>query len=50
LLVVLLVFLSIVPAQNCLAADPVPLKVGVTPVFPPVIYKENGKITGIEAD
>jgi len=33
-----------------LAADAAPLKVGVTPAFPPVIYKEGGKITGVETD
>ncbi|HTY85863.1 MAG TPA: transporter substrate-binding domain-containing protein [Candidatus Acidoferrum sp.] len=33
-----------------LAADAAPLKIGVTPVFPPVIYEEGGKITGVETD
>jgi ABC-type amino acid transport substrate-binding protein len=32
------------------AADPEPLRVGVTPVFPPMIYREGGKIVGVEAD
>ena len=32
------------------AAEPDPLRVGVTPVFPPVIHREGGKIAGIEAD
>jgi polar amino acid transport system substrate-binding protein len=50
ILVVLLLVLASVSGRNCPAADPVPLKVGVTPIFPPVIYKENGKITGVEAD
>jgi polar amino acid transport system substrate-binding protein len=50
LLVALLITLGLAPAQNGLAADPLPLKVGVTPIFPPVVYKENGKITGVEAD
>ena len=48
LLVVL--FLGLISGRNCRAADPVPLKVGVTPVFPPIIYKEGGKVTGVEAD
>jgi len=50
LLVALLVPLGLAPAPISLAADPVPLKVGVTPSFPPMIYEENGKITGVEAD
>ena len=33
-----------------LAADTAPLRVGVTPQIPPMIYKEAGKIVGIEAD
>ena len=27
-----------------------PLRVGVTATFPPIIYKENGKLVGMEAD
>lgn len=50
LLLGLLVTMAIAPAQNCRAADAVPLKVGVTPILPPMIYKENGKITGVEVD
>jgi ABC-type amino acid transport substrate-binding protein len=46
----LLAAAAIAMAQNSRAADPVPLKVGVTPIFPPMIYKENGKITGVEVD
>ena len=46
----LLVTLAIATVQNCLAADAVPLKVGVTPIYPPMIYKENGKISGVEVD
>ena len=49
-LIVLLVTLGFAPAPNGLAADPASLKVGVTPNFPPVIYKEGGKIAGVEAD
>ena len=50
ILVILLAVLSFVPGQNCPAADAIPLKVGVTPIFPPVIYKEDDKIAGVEAD
>jgi polar amino acid transport system substrate-binding protein len=50
ILIVLLITLGLVSGRNCPAADPVPLKVGVTPIFPPVIYKEGGKIVGVEAD
>lgn len=32
------------------AAEAAPLRVGVTPVFPPLIHREGGKIAGIEAD
>ena len=49
-LLVLLVTLGFVTGRNCPAADRVPLKIGVTPVFPPVIYKEKGKLAGVEAD
>ncbi len=50
LLVVLLVTLGFMAVPNGLAADPVPLKVGVTPNFPPMICEEDGKIAGVEAD
>jgi ABC-type amino acid transport substrate-binding protein len=33
-----------------MAAEPGPLRVGVTPVFPPIIQREGGKIVGVEAD
>jgi ABC-type amino acid transport substrate-binding protein len=49
-LILLLVTLGFVSGQNGLAADPAPLKVGVTPIFPPLIYKEGGKFIGVEAD
>jgi ABC-type amino acid transport substrate-binding protein len=49
-LVVLVVALAAVCGSNSQAADTAPLRVGVTPVFPPVIYKEDGKIIGVEAD
>jgi len=32
------------------AAEPTPLRVGVTPSFPPMIHKEGGRVVGIEAD
>ena len=32
------------------AAEPELLRVGITPVFPPLIHRESGKIAGIEAD
>jgi polar amino acid transport system substrate-binding protein len=32
------------------AAESQPLRVGVTPRFPPLIFKEAGKIVGVEAD
>jgi ABC-type amino acid transport substrate-binding protein len=50
LLPVVLVTLAAVFGQNCPAGEPTPMRVGVAPVFPPVIYKEGGKIVGIEAD
>lgn len=36
--------------QPCRADDTNVLKVGVTPNFPPMIYKKDGKIVGVEAD
>jgi ABC-type amino acid transport substrate-binding protein len=48
--VVLLATLALAAAPDSRAADPAPLKVGVTPIFPPVIYKEGGKLVGVEAD
>jgi len=49
-LVAFLLTLGIAPAQNSPMTNAAPLKVGVTPVFPPMIYKEGGKIAGVEAD
>ena len=40
----------LVPGRIGIAAEAVPLRVGVTPAFPPMIFKEGGKITGVEAD
>src|SRR3954469_9502800 len=40
-----------VPLFSLRAADTsAPLRVGVAPVSPPMIYKENGKVIGMEAD
>jgi ABC-type amino acid transport substrate-binding protein len=36
--------------QPCRAADSLVLRVGVTPITAPMVYKEGGKIVGIEAD
>ncbi len=38
------------PARVGTAAEAAPLRVGVTPVFPPMIFREGGKIAGVEAD
>ena len=46
----LLVALTASPPTLSAADDVAPLKVGVSPVFPPVAYKEGGQIVGIEAD
>jgi ABC-type amino acid transport substrate-binding protein len=50
ILIVLSVAAGLMPAQESKVATPTSLMVGVTPIFPPMIYKENGKITGVEAD
>jgi len=50
LLVALLITPGVAPVQNKPVVDPVPLKVGITPNFPPMIYTEGGKITAVEAD
>ena len=42
--------LTLSPLNQAAAADSTTLKVGVSPVFPPVICKEGGQIVGIEAD
>ena len=49
-LIVLLATVALAAAPGSRAAEPVPLKVGVTPSFPPVIYKDHGKLVGVEAD
>jgi ABC-type amino acid transport substrate-binding protein len=50
LVAVLLILCLSVAARSGSAAEPAPLKVGVTPSFPPVIYKEAGKLAGIDVD
>ncbi len=50
ILVVLFVAAGLIRAQTNQVTAPAPLKVGVTPIFPPMIYKENGKVTGVEVD
>jgi len=37
-------------AASAAGGEPQPLRVGVTPVFPPMIYREGGEIVGVEAD
>jgi ABC-type amino acid transport substrate-binding protein len=50
ILIVLFVAVGLMPAQDSKVATNPSLQVGVTPIFPPMIYKENGKIVGVEAD
>jgi ABC-type amino acid transport substrate-binding protein len=45
-----LVAAHVVRSQCGVAADADALRVGVTPVFPPMIQREGGKIVGAEAD
>jgi polar amino acid transport system substrate-binding protein len=45
-----MIILGCVSGRNSFGADSNPLKVGVTPKFPPVIFKEGDKIAGVEAD
>lgn len=40
----------LMPLYGHSAPEATPLRVGVTPSFPPAIYKEGGKLVGIEAD
>lgn len=42
--------LSLVSACGDPPAGPAPLKVGVTPSFPPMVYKEGDALTGVEVD
>jgi ABC-type amino acid transport substrate-binding protein len=45
-----LVFICLAPFRGGVAAEAAPLRVGITPVFPPMIFKEGGKVAGVEAD
>jgi polar amino acid transport system substrate-binding protein len=49
-----ILFLSLVSAwgdpTNALPAGPAPLKVGVTPSFPPMVYKDGETLAGMEID
>jgi ABC-type amino acid transport substrate-binding protein len=36
--------------RNGLTAESTPLRVGISPVFPPLIFKEGKKVVGVEAD
>ena len=38
------------PVTTPAKTSPVPLRVGVTPNFPPVVFKEKGTVKGLEAD
>jgi ABC-type amino acid transport substrate-binding protein len=49
-LFLLLCFACLAPARVGTAGEAAPLRVGITPVFPPMIFKEGGKIVGVEAD
>jgi len=44
------VILSLVPVRGSAGASAAPLRVGVTASFPPMVYKEGGKLVGVEAD
>lgn len=46
----LFVILPLVPAGGRAGAAAEPLRVGVTASFPPMIYKEGGKLVGVEVD
>lgn len=37
-------------AANARAADTSPLRVGVSPVFPPMVFKQGGHLAGVEVD
>jgi len=50
IIIVLFVAVDLMRAQDSKVVTPTSLIVGVTPIFPPMIYKENGKIVGVEAD
>jgi ABC-type amino acid transport substrate-binding protein len=43
-------FVALALTRSARAENPAPLRVGVSPIFPPVVCKEGGKIVGIEVD
>ena len=45
-----LLLLSFPPLHAAESPDTTPLRIAVTPNFPPMIYKENGKLVGAEVD
>lgn len=49
-LILALCFACLAHAMVGTAGEAAPLRVGITPVFPPMIFKEGGKIVGVEAD
>ena len=46
----LFVIITLIPAEGSAGAATEPLRVGVTASFPPMIYKEGGKLVGVEVD
>ena len=50
LVFVLCAVLAFVAPRDGWSAEPAALRVGVTPNFPPLIYKEAGKLVGVEVD
>lgn len=50
LAVISLFLLSLVSVWGGPSAEPPPLRVGVTASFPPMIYKDGGKLVGVEVD
>jgi ABC-type amino acid transport substrate-binding protein len=49
-LLVVQCFTLLPPGGPAIAAEEPPLRVGVSPIFPPMIFKQGGKIVGVEAD
>jgi polar amino acid transport system substrate-binding protein len=45
-----ILMLSLVSAWGGPPGEPAPLRVGVTANFPPMIYKDGGKLVGVEVD
>src|SRR5262249_48968819 len=50
LFLILIVSLLVVPARAGSPSEVAPLRIGVTPIYPPMIYKEAGKLVGVEID